>query len=205
MNFGVEFGIGDRADLLQNTNSSTQENRVSTGKAQRDELADASDGRVFNQLKQLVDSEGANLAGTDWLGMLAAIGIVKGQPFNLDARAREILDREGTPLSGNSNYRLNLPPNLPAANFWSVTLYEAENASGLANGQPFPSLGSNNPVKNDDGSITLYFGPQVPASKEKNWIKTVPGKGWFVLLRLYGHEKPFFEKQWIPGDFQKLK
>ena len=50
-------------------------------------------------------------AGTDWLGMLAAIGIVEGQPFNLDARAREILDREGTPLSRTSNYRLNLPPN----------------------------------------------------------------------------------------------
>ena len=92
-------------------------------------MADASDGRVFNQLKQLVDSEGANLAGTDWLGMLVAIGIVKGQPFNLDARAREILDREGRPSLGNSNDRLNLPPNLPAANFWSVTLYEAENAS----------------------------------------------------------------------------
>ena len=48
-------------------------------------------------------------------------------------------------------------------------------------------------MKNDDGSLTLYFGPQAPASKEKNWIKTVPGKGWFVLLRLYGPERPFFE------------
>ena len=50
-------------------------------------------------------------------------------------------DSEGTPLSGGNNYRLKLPPNIPAANFWSVTLYEAENSSGLANGQPFPSLG----------------------------------------------------------------
>lgn len=51
-------------------------------------------------------------------------------------------DAAGTPLRGGSSYRLNLPANIPAANFWSVTLYEAENASGLANGQPFPSLGS---------------------------------------------------------------
>jgi hypothetical protein len=45
-------------------------------------------------------------------------------------------DSDGAPLSGDGNYRVTLPPNIPAANFWSVTLYEAENASGFANGQP---------------------------------------------------------------------
>lgn len=56
-------------------------------------------------------------------------------------------------LPGGGSYRLNLPANIPAANFWSVTLYEAENASGLANGQPFPSLGlRDKPVQNTDGS-----------------------------------------------------
>jgi hypothetical protein len=48
-------------------------------------------------------------------------------------------DSVGTPLSAGSHYRMKLPPNVPAANFWSLTLYEAENDSGLANGQPFPS------------------------------------------------------------------
>src|SRR5262249_50665587 len=52
-----------------------------------------SDGSAFVQLKMLVDSEGANLADPDWLGMLAAIGIVKGQPFNPDAATREIFER----------------------------------------------------------------------------------------------------------------
>ena len=52
-----------------------------------------SDGSAFDQLKLLVDREGDNLAGPDWLGMLAAIGIVKGQPFTPDAHTREILDR----------------------------------------------------------------------------------------------------------------
>jgi hypothetical protein len=52
-----------------------------------------SNGSAFDQLKQIVDSEGANLAESDSLGMLAAIGIIKGQPFNPDAHAREILDR----------------------------------------------------------------------------------------------------------------
>lgn len=53
----------------------------------------ASDASAFDQLKQLVDSEGSNLADSDWLGMLAAIGIVKGQPFTPDASTRAILDR----------------------------------------------------------------------------------------------------------------
>lgn len=51
------------------------------------------DGRAFEQLKELVDSEGTNLAESDSMGMLASIGIIKGQPFALDARTREILDR----------------------------------------------------------------------------------------------------------------
>jgi hypothetical protein len=263
-----------------------------------------SDGSAFDQLKKLVDSEGANLAGPDWLGMLAAIGIVKGQPFTPDAHTRAILDQaaktgyktsrvigfeekvsgksyrmysdrrwlnpfadgtranptgtlnlawenvagaypyldldarlwmftnyysispgmvsqnpgkgamyvigftdsEGAPLVGGSNYRLNLPAHIPAANFWSVTLYEAENASGLANGQPFPSLGSRDkPTQNADGSTDLYLGPKAPAGKEGNWLATVPGRGYFAIIRLYGPTEAALNKSWKPGDIEKLK
>ena len=52
-----------------------------------------SDGSAFDQLNRLVDSEGTNLVDPDWLGMLASIGIIKGQPFNPDAHTRAILDR----------------------------------------------------------------------------------------------------------------
>jgi hypothetical protein len=70
-------------------------------------------------------------------------------------------DSEGVPLSGGSGYRLNLPPSIPASIFWSLTVYDAENSSGLANGQPFPSLGSRDkPAQNADGSTDLYLGPQ---------------------------------------------
>ena len=64
---------------------------------------------------------------------------------------------------------MHLPPNIPAANFWSVTFYEAENASGLANGQPFPPLGScDKPVQNADGATELYLGTEAPAGKQGN-------------------------------------
>ena len=262
----------------------------------------ASDGAAFDQLKQLVDSEGDNIADPDWRGMLASIGIVKGQQFAPDAATRTILDQaagtgykmsrvigfeetvggrsfrvypdrrwinpiadgtpanpggamdlawrrtaggyldldariwfftdyysispgmisqipgkgakymmaftdhEGTPLSGDASYRVTLPPNIPAANFWSVTLYDAENASGLANGRPFPSLGSRDkPAQESDGSIVLYLSPTAPAGKASNWLRTVPGKGYFAILRLDGPTEPAIDKSWKPGDLEKIK
>jgi hypothetical protein len=115
-------------------------------------------------------------------------------------------DSTGVDLSGGSDYRLQLPANIPAGNFWSVTLYEAENASGLANGQAFPSLGSRDkPVKNKDGTTDLYLGPQAPKGKAGNWLATVPGKGYFVILRLYGPTEAAIDKSWKPGDVEKLK
>ena len=115
-------------------------------------------------------------------------------------------DSNGTPLSGGSNYRVRLPANIPAGNFWSMTLYEAENASGLANGQPFPSLGSRDtPAQNADGSTDIYFGPIAPAGKERNWQATVPGKGYFAILRLYGPTEAALNKSWKPGDIELLK
>lgn len=264
-----------------------------------------SDFSAFEQLKALIDSEPAtaSVASPDWLGMLATLGIVKGQPFNPDAKTRAILDsaaktgykmsrtigpltdvsglsymvypgkhwlnplasgtpenltgefsdaawtrRQGdytdlnariwfftdyyslspgmisqtpgkgakygiafvdsnnNPLTGDNNYKINLPANIPAANFWSVTLYEAENASGLANGQPFPSLGSRDkPAQNPDGSTDIYLGQKAPAGKEANWMATPAGKGYFVIFRLYGPTKAAINKTWIPGDIEKQK
>jgi hypothetical protein len=113
-------------------------------------------------------------------------------------------DGAGTPLSGGTDYRVNLPPKIPAANFWSVTLYEAENASGLANGQPFPSLGSRDkPAQNADGSTDLFLGPKAPAGKESNWLATVPGRGYFAILRLYSPTQAAIDQSWKPGDIEK--
>ena len=115
-------------------------------------------------------------------------------------------DKDGDYLEGGKSYKLHLPPNVPAANFWSVTLYDALTASGLDNGQPFPSLNSmDKPTQNADGSFDLYFGPTAPAGKDKNWMRTVPGKGYFVLLRLYSPKQSFFDQTWKPDDVVKVK
>jgi hypothetical protein len=114
------------------------------------------------------------------------------------------LDAGGNYLDGSKTYRLNIPANVPAKDFWSVVAYDPQTRSELQTGQPFPSKNSvKDPlVANDDGSVDLYFAPEAPEGQEANWIQTVPGKGWFILLRLYGPLEAWFDKTWRPGDIE---
>ena len=114
-------------------------------------------------------------------------------------------DSAGKLYSGDKSYRLHLPAPIPAANFWSLTLYDALTASGLDNGQPFPSLNSHDhPAVNADGSVDLYVGPTAPPGKEANWLRSVPGKGYFVILRLYGPKEAYLNLSWKPSDLEEM-
>ncbi len=129
---------------------------------------------------------------------MAARMIGKGSQY-----AVNYTDSEGDYLDGSRNYTLTIPANVPAANFWSVVVYDPQTRSELQTGQPFPSRNNKRDalIENDDGSVTLYFGPEAPEGKENNWVETVPGKGWFTLLRLYGPLDSWFDKSWRPGEF----
>jgi hypothetical protein len=249
------------------------------------------DGAYFDMLARFVEDETVDPADMDWRGMMAAIGIQKGKPFQPTQHERELLDKaartafkmskvelwdgllrqpggkyypdrqwenvfagqnpmfqasgtftnlvqriayfttayatspgmvvdvvekgakypsawrdsEGKFLEGGNTYKVHLPPNVPAANFWSVTVYDPITGSGLENGQPLPSLNSmDKPAQNSDGSYDLYFGPSAPAGKDRNWVQTVQGKGYFVLLRLYSPKKAFFDQSWKPSDFERI-
>ena len=110
-------------------------------------------------------------------------------------------DAAGDHLQGENNYKLHVPANVPAANFWSVLVYDALSRSELQNDQPFPSVSKyTGPKINADGSVDIYFGPKMPEGQEKNWIQTVPGKGWFPIFRFYGPLQPLYDKTWkLPG------
>ena len=73
-------------------------------------------------------------------------------------------------------------------------LYDYQTRSMLQTGQQFPSVGSQKVgvAVNPDTSVDVYFGPKPPVGKESNWVQTWPGKGWWVILRLYGPEQAFF-------------
>ena len=117
------------------------------------------------------------------------------------------LDADKNYFDGGKTYKVTLPPNIPQNNFWSLTLYDNQTRSMLRTPQRWPRAGSQTyptpgAVPNADGSIDVYFGPEAPAGKESNWIQTVPGKGWFTILRLYSPLQPFFDKSWRVGEIE---
>ena len=249
----------------------------------------ANDYAFYEEVNHVVQEEPSEAGDPETLGLLAAIGIVKGQPFAPDARMKQILteaaavanataraqlyaprqeaaliyedsawfnpfiggshewladgarlldarsmffyyatmvtpamtmkmvgvgsqyavaarDANGDYFDGAKNYRLRLPPGVPAKDFWSIVVYDNQTRSMLQTDQQFPSVNSQRGVQaNPDGSYDIYFGPEAPAGMESNWIQTVPGKGWNTILRLYGPLEPWFEQTWRPSEVEIIE
>jgi hypothetical protein len=110
-------------------------------------------------------------------------------------------------LDGGRTYSITLPVPIPAKNFWSFMVYSSQHRSILETDQKSGGLDSNNPdVKpNEDGSYTVWFGPQTPEGKEGNWVQTLPGKAFCVILRIYGPLQAWFDKSWKPGDLELME
>ncbi|MFV1983054.1 MAG: DUF1254 domain-containing protein [Thiohalomonadales bacterium] len=245
----------------------------------------------FNEINEVIQYEPADALDPETVGLFAAIGIKKGQPFAPDKRMKKILtdgvaignataranlfaprnkavyfypgkrqwfspfavvgydfykngertldlrtmfhyyatgitpamsvprigkgsvyeigtkDKQGNYLDGGKNYVITLPAPVPAANFWSFIVYDGQTRSILETDQKFGGVDNKNPnlKTNKDGSYTVYFGPKVPKGHEGNWVQTMPNKSYNVLLRIYGPLKPWFDRSWMPGDFELIK
>jgi hypothetical protein len=113
-------------------------------------------------------------------------GMVEAMPGKGSQYLVGLHDADGDFLSGDTSYRLHIPANVPAANYWSVVLYDADTRSLMDNGHPFPSVASNSNLRpNVDGSSDIWFGPTAPRDATANWLKTVPGRGYFIAMRFY--------------------
>jgi len=183
---------------------------------------------VMNGIQVYADSDSAWLMG--WVDKNVFFNGKDGQTMNSDARVMfhypytavtpamavtipgkgsdygmAYVDSEKKPFDGDETYKLHLPPNPPAKDFWAVTIYDTQTRSQLQTSQPFPSVGSQtDEIKaNADGSFDLYFGPKAPKGFEGNWLETIPGKSFFVALRLYGPLEPWIEKTWRPGEIER--
>jgi hypothetical protein len=117
------------------------------------------------------------------------------------------LDSKKNPMDGGKNYKLHLPPKVPAKAFWAVTLYDTQTRSQLQTSNPYPTMGSQTKgiKQNADGSYDIYFGPKPPQGKKSNWLETIPGKSWFPGLRMYGPLEPWIKKTWRPGEIELVK
>lgn len=247
----------------------------------------ANDFSFYEELNAVVQNEPADWVDADTVGLYAAIGIRKGQPFAPDARMKKILtdsvavanaiarsdlfasrdprtrifhdrqwltpfvggsyqflegaerlldartmffyyatgitpamseakpgtgsayagtfrDAAGNYLDGGRTYKVTLPGSIPAKNFWAFTVYDNQTRSLLPTDQKLAGIDSTLPgmQKNPDDGITVWFGPTAPAGHEKNWVQTMPGKGYGVVLRLYGPLEPWFNQTWRPGDLE---
>ncbi len=116
-------------------------------------------------------------------------------------------DSDGAYLSGEHTYKLNVPANVPATNFWSTTVYDEETRTMIQNdvGSPDVSSRKQNLRVNDDGSVDVYFGPKPVKGYENNWVQTKPGEGWFPYFRFYGPTEAMFDKSWSMGDIELVK
>jgi hypothetical protein len=247
----------------------------------------ANDFSFFEELHAVVQNEPADWVDPDLVGLYAAIGIRKGQPFEPDARLKKTLtdavavgnayarsnvfaprdpsarifqdrqwvtpfavrsyeflsgserlldaqamffyyatgitpamvaarpgsgsayamvfrDSNGHYLDGGRTYRVTLPGPVPANNFWAFTVYDNQTRSMLPTDQKAAGVDSNlsGLTKNADGGATIWFGPKPPKGNEANWVQTMPGKGYNVILRLYGPLEAWFDRTWQPGDLE---
>ena len=246
--------------------------------------------RFYEELNAVVQNEPADFVDPDTVGLFAAIGIKKGQPFAPDARMKSILtdavavangiaranlfatrdertiiypdrqwltpfvggsylfldgaerlldarsmffyyatgitpamsmpkvgsgpayaaafrDSKGRYLDGGKTYKVTLPGPIPAKDSWSLVVYDNQTRSLLETDQKSAGVDSTLPgIKTDaKGSVTVWFAPRPPAGEEQNWVQTIPGKGWNVLLRLHGPLEPWFDKSWKPGDVELVE
>lgn len=116
-------------------------------------------------------------------------------------------DKDGNWLTGENTYKLHVPANVPAKQFWSSSVYDEKNRQLIITDEHSPDLSSTRQglKKNADGSVDIYYGPKPVKGFEQNWVQTNPGDGWFTYFRFYAPTEAFFDKSWTLGDIERVK
>jgi len=116
-------------------------------------------------------------------------------------------DTSGAFLDGGNRYKMMIPAPVPAGLFWSMTVYDAETRCLIETELNRAAVRSHldRPQTNADGSYDIFFGPKPPEGKQGNWVQTIPGRGWFPMVRIYGPKKEAFDGTWKLGDISEMK
>jgi hypothetical protein len=136
-----------------------------------------------------------------------ATGITPLMTAQFDGKGSSYLvttaDSNNVALRGDEVYTITLPPNPPMKRFWSFMVYDNQTRSILSTDQRSGGFDSKGDVvTNKDGSVTVTFAADKPEDKS-NWVQTVPGKGFFVMYRMYSPTQDWHDRKWVIGDLIK--
>ena len=121
-------------------------------------------------------------------------------------------DSDGNMLNGKNTYKLNVPADVPAKDFWSAIVYnmETKNFNRGVDRVGASTKDLDKMVKNADGSVDVYYAPnldEVPKGYEANWVSTASqtkADDWFFLFRLYRPETKDWFKTWMLNDVENI-
>ena len=116
-------------------------------------------------------------------------------------------DADGELLSGKESYRLRVPAEVPARDFWSVIAYSKKTKAFIYNETGRVGLSSYDKSQmkvNADDSVDIYFGNSAPKGLDSNWIPNA-AEDFFLLFRLYGPEPAFFDRAFKLPDLEKIE
>jgi hypothetical protein len=132
-----------------------------------------------------------------------------GDPNKLPASyyLKNFRDGSGETFRGENLYRLRVPADTPAHDFWSIIAYEIGTNAFIHNPENRVGVSSYDKTKmavNEDGSVDVYIGPTSPEGLKNNWIPT-SGKDFWLVARFYGPQKALFDKTWVMPDVEKVR
>ncbi len=108
-------------------------------------------------------------------------------------------DASGKALDGAKTYKMTVPADVPAKDFWSVILYSTKTRTFVDSSQ-FGLSSKDKLVVNDDGTIDLYIGPKAPKGFEANLLQSNPEEGSFLAFRFYGPTEALTSGKWKLND-----
>jgi hypothetical protein len=115
------------------------------------------------------------------------------------------VDADNAPLDGSRNYQLHVPANVPARQFWAVTVYDVDSCAFICESLKVEVNSYQQLQKNADGSVDVYLSNRAPAGKESNWIYTARGRRWMAAFRFYGPTTAIHDKSWVLPDIEAMR
>jgi hypothetical protein len=113
-------------------------------------------------------------------------------------------DKHGRPLESGKLYKLDVPAEMPAKQFWALTVYDRATFAFIYSASDRTTLSSydlDKMRKNADGGVSIYVGPTAPQGYEENWIPT-SGKRPLPAMRFYGPTEAFNSRAFKLPDFE---